>query len=77
MTTAFVGYELLLPQGVPMAVLGAFVAAFATFAPSFTFIVAMFPYVVRVRDNPQVRTALVGINATVVGAILGATVSLA
>ncbi|MFB9807962.1 chromate efflux transporter [Haladaptatus pallidirubidus] len=77
MTTAFVGYELLLPQGVPMAVLGAFVAALAAFAPSFVFIVAMFPYVAKVRDNPQVRIALVGINAAVVGAILGATVSLA
>ncbi|WP_435157287.1 chromate efflux transporter [Haladaptatus sp. DFWS20] len=77
MTTAFVGYELLLPQGVPVAVLGAFVAAFAAFAPSFIFIVAMFPYVARVRDNPQIRTSLIGINAAVVGAILGATVSLA
>ncbi|WP_266080079.1 chromate efflux transporter [Haladaptatus caseinilyticus] len=77
MTTAFVGYELFLSQGIPMAVFGAFVAAFAAFAPSFVFIVAMFPYVARVRDNPQIRTALVGINAAVVGAILGATVSLA
>ncbi len=58
-------------------VLGPFVAAFAAFAPSFIFIVAMFPHVARVRDNPQVRAALVGINAAVVGAILGATVSLA
>ncbi|WP_458209539.1 chromate efflux transporter [Haladaptatus sp. NG-SE-30] len=77
MTTAFVGYELLLPRGVSWAVLGGFVAAFAAFAPSFVFIVAMFPYVAKVRDNPAVRTALVGINAAVVGAILGATVSLA
>lgn len=77
MTTAFVGYELLLPRGVPTAVLGAFVATVGAFAPSFLFIVAMFPYVAKVRRNPRVKAALVGVNAAVVGAILGATVLLA
>lgn len=46
------------------------------FAPSFLFVTAMFPYVARVRDDPVVESALVGINAAVVGAIVGATVSL-
>jgi chromate transporter len=56
---------------------GAFVAMVGAFAPSFLFITLAFPYVARVRDNDVVRVALVGINAAVVGAIVGATVALA
>ncbi|WP_396613264.1 chromate efflux transporter [Haloferax sp. S1W] len=77
MTTAFVGYALMLPEGVPTAVLGAFVAMLGAFAPSFLFVTILFPYFARIRDNDVVRSALVGVNAAVVGAILGATVSLA
>ncbi|ESS05474.1 MAG: chromate transporter, chromate ion transporter (CHR) family [uncultured archaeon A07HB70] len=79
MTTAFVGYKLMLDTygTLPWAVLGAFVAMFGAFAPSFLFITGAFPYVARVRDNEIVRAALFGINAAVVGAILGATVTLA
>ncbi|WP_101296309.1 chromate efflux transporter [Halegenticoccus soli] len=79
MTTAFIGYELMLDTygSVPLAVLGAFVAAVGAFGPSFVFIVAFFPYFARVRENEIVQTALSGVNAAVVVAILGATATLA
>lgn len=79
MTTAFVGYKLMLDTygTVPWAVLGAFVAMVGAFAPSFLFITGAFPYVARVRDNEVVQAALFGVNAAVVGAIVGATVTLA
>lgn len=79
MTTAFVGYKLMLDTygTVPWAVLGAFVAMVGAFAPSFLFITGAFPYVARIRDNEVVQAALYGVNAAVVGAIVGATVTLA
>jgi chromate transporter len=77
MTTAFVGYELMLDRGVAYAVLGAFVAALGAFLPSFVFVVIGFPYVARVRENDVIQIALAGVNAAVVGAIAGATVGLA
>jgi chromate transporter len=77
MTTAFVGYELMLERGVAYAVLGAFVAALGAFLPSFVFVVIGFPYVARVRENDVIQIALAGVNAAVVGAIAGATVGLA
>ncbi|MFC6835734.1 chromate efflux transporter [Halomarina ordinaria] len=79
MTTAFIGYELMLDTygSTPLAVAGALVAAVGAFGPSFVFIMGFFPYFARVRENAVVRTALVGVNAAVVGAILGATVTLA
>lgn len=79
MTTAFIGYELMFETygSVPIAILGAFVAAVGAFGPSFVFIMGFFPYFARVRENEVVRIALVGVNAAVVGAILGATLTLA
>ncbi|WP_281195387.1 chromate transporter [Halorubrum sp. F4] len=80
MTTAFVGYKLLLDVSggfVGIAVLGALVATIGAFGPSFVFIMGFFPYFARVRENDVVQTALKGVNAAVVGAILGATVTLA
>lgn len=79
MTTAFVGYKLMLDTYglVSIAVLGAFVAMVGAFGPSFAFIVGFFPYFARVRENDVVQSALVGVNAAVVVAILGATVTLA
>ncbi len=80
MTTAFVGYKLMLDVSggiVAVAVLGALVATIGAFGPSFAFIIAFFPYFAKVRENELVRTALVGVNAAVIGAILGATVLLA
>ncbi|WP_255193909.1 chromate efflux transporter [Natronobeatus ordinarius] len=80
MTTAFVGYALMLEVSggiLWIAVLGAFVATVGAFGPSFVFIVAFFPFFAQVRENELVQSALVGVNAAVVGAILGATVVLA
>jgi len=80
MTTAFVGYKLLLDVSgglVWVAVLGALVATIGAFGPSFVFIMGFFPYLARVRENDIIQTALTGVNAAVVGAILGATVTLA
>lgn len=80
MTTAFVGYKVLLDASgglVVVAILGALVATIGAFGPSFVFIMGFFPYFARVRENDVVQTALVGVNAAVVGAILGATVTLA
>lgn len=79
MTTAFVGYKLMLDTygTVGWAVVGAFVAAFGAFAPSFLFVTLAFPFVARVRENRVVRAALWGVNAAVVGAIVGATAVLA
>ncbi|MFC4541262.1 chromate efflux transporter [Halosolutus amylolyticus] len=79
MTTAFVGYKLMLDTYglVSIAILGAFVAMVGAFGPSFAFIMGFFPYFARVRENDVVQSALIGVNAAVVGAILGATVTLA
>ncbi len=80
MTTAFVGYKLMLDVSgglLWVAVVGALVAAIGAFGPSFAFIMGFFPYFARVREKDVVRTALTGVNAAVVGAILGATVTLA
>ena len=80
MTTAFVGYKLMLDVSggvVAIAVLGALVATIGAFGPSFLFIIAFFPYFARVRDSEIVQTALTAVNAAVIGAILGATVILA
>ncbi|MFC7154867.1 chromate efflux transporter [Halomarina halobia] len=80
MTTAFVGYKLMLDVSggvLWIAVLGALVAMIGAFGPSFVFIIGFFPYFAKVRENDVVQTALTGVNAAVVGAILGATVTLA
>lgn len=80
MTTAFVGYALMLEVSggaLWIAVLGALVATIGAFGPSFVFIMGFFPYFAKVRENDIVQSALVGVNAAVVGAILGATATLA
>jgi chromate transporter len=80
MTTAFVGYKLLLDISggiVWMAIIGALVATIGAFGPSFVFITSLLPYFARIRENNIIQTVLTGVNAAVVGAILGATVTLA
>ena len=80
MTTAFVGYKLMLDVSgglIGVAIIGAFVAAIGAFGPSFAFIIGLFPYFAKVRENELVQTALTAVNAAVIGAILGATVILA
>jgi len=77
MTTAFVGYKLLLDASggiIWIAVVGALVATVGAFGPSFVFILGFFPYFARIRDNEIVQTALMGVNAAVVGAILAPTI---
>ncbi|SEH13091.1 chromate transporter [Natronorubrum sediminis] len=80
MTTAFVGYKLMLDVSggiVAIAVIGALVATIGAFGPSFAFIIGFFPYFAKIRENEIVQTALIAVNAAVIGAILGATVILA
>ncbi|ELY50159.1 chromate efflux transporter [Natronolimnohabitans innermongolicus] len=80
MTTAFVGYKLMLDISggiIAIAVLGALVATIGAFSPSFAFIIGFFPYFAKIRENEVVQSALIAVNAAVIGAILGATVLLA
>ncbi len=80
MTTAFVGYKLMLDVSggiIAIAILGALVATIGAFGPSFAFIIGFFPYFAKIRENEIVQTALVAVNAAVIGAILGATILLA
>jgi chromate transporter len=58
-----------------MATLTALAAAYATFLPSFIFILAGAPHVGRLGDMPRVAGALAGVTAAVVGVIgsLGVT----
>ncbi|HLM69281.1 MAG TPA: chromate efflux transporter [Longimicrobium sp.] len=61
------------PGGLPpllAGVLGATIAAWVTFAPSFLWIFAGAPYVERLRGNRALAAALSGITAAVVGVIL-------
>ena len=55
-------------------VLGAGVAAWATFVPSFIFIFLGAPYVERLRDNAALSSALSAITGAVVGVILNLSV---
>ena len=56
------------PQGTA-ATLAALLAAYATFLPSFVFILAGAPYVARLGGMPRVAGALAGVTAAVVGVI--------
>ncbi|EPE99336.1 chromate efflux transporter [Rhizobium grahamii] len=51
-------------------VLGAFLAAWATFVPSFIWIFAGAPYIEKLRNNEKLSAALSAITAAVVGVIL-------
>lgn len=57
-----------------MAILGALVTLWATFAPCFLWVFAGAPYVDRLHDMPRPKAALSGITAAVVGVILNLTV---
>jgi chromate transporter len=52
------------------AVLAALLTTYVTFLPSFLFIFLGAPYVERLRGSPNLRAALSGITAAVVGVIL-------
>ena len=66
--TTFAGY-------IAGGVLGAIVATFFVFLPSFVFVLAGAQYVEKVRDNKTIQAFLAGVSAAVVGVI--AVVSLA
>ncbi len=51
------------------ALLGAAVTVWATFLPSFLFVLPMAPWIERLRDRPALNAALTGITAAVVGVI--------
>ena len=52
--------------------LGASVALFSIFLPSFLLIFAVFPFWLDIRNNRLARAALMGLNASVVGVLLAA-----
>jgi chromate transporter len=68
-TSAFIGYKV-------YGVLGAFIAAFAIFLPSFIFILMAAPYLRKVKNIPWVKACLKGVNAAVIGTILAAILNL-
>lgn len=78
LVTEFVGYLAAYRQGGSppflMGMLGAFVALWATFVPSFLFIFAGAPYVEWLKSAPRLKSALNAITAAVVGVILNLTV---
>jgi chromate transporter len=69
-TAAFVGYKV-------AGALGALVSAIAIFTPSFIFIMAAAPLLLRIRQNPGIRSFLKGVTPAVLGAIAAAAIPLA
>ncbi|PZV10123.1 MAG: chromate transporter [Leptolyngbya sp.] len=69
-TAAFVGYKV-------AGALGALVATIAIFTPSFLFIMFASPFLVRLRQNPWVKSFLKGVMPAVLGAIAAAAIPLA
>ncbi|MEM9817181.1 MAG: chromate efflux transporter [Cyanobacteria bacterium P01_D01_bin.6] len=70
LTAAFIGFKV-------AGVLGAFVAAFGIFFPSFLFIMLGAPLLLRMRQNLWVRAFLKAVRPAVLGAIAAATLPLA
>lgn len=68
-TSAFIGYKV-------HGLLGAFIAAIAIFLPSFVFILIAAPYLKKATNALWVKAFLKGINASVIGTILAATLAL-
>jgi chromate transporter len=60
--TAFVGY-------VASGVIGAVLATFFVFLPSFVFVIVGVHYVEKVRENRMIQAFLAGVSAAVVGVI--------
>jgi chromate transporter len=74
LVTEFVGFLAGYRQGgepaLAFGLLGAAIALWATFVPSFLFIFTGAPYVERLTSNPKLAGALRGVTAAVVGVIL-------
>jgi chromate transporter len=68
--SVFVGYQ-------AGGLVGSVVAALGVFVPAFAVVLAAAPAMMRVRGSPSMQRFLQGVNAGVVGAIVGATVPLA
>src|SRR5881296_2513813 len=60
--TTFVGY-------IASGIVGAIVATFFVFLPSFIFVIAGVHYVEKVRENRTIQAFLTGVSAAVVGVI--------
>ncbi|MDB9323615.1 chromate efflux transporter [Nodularia spumigena CS-591/04] len=69
-TAAFVGYKV-------AGALGALTAAIAIFTPSFLLIMGAAPLLIRIRQNPWIRSFLKGVTPAVLGAIAAAAIPLA
>ncbi|WP_414550170.1 chromate efflux transporter [Anabaena sp. CCY 0017] len=69
-TAAFVGYKV-------AGAMGALTSAIAIFIPSFLFIMGAAPLLVRIRQNPWIRSFLKGVTPAVLGAIASAAIPLA
>jgi chromate transporter len=69
-TAAFVGYKV-------AGALGALVATIAIFTPSFAFIMFASPFLLRLRQNPWVKSFLKGVIPAALGAIAAAAIPLA
>ncbi|MBW4449789.1 MAG: chromate efflux transporter [Spirirestis rafaelensis WJT71-NPBG6] len=67
---AFVGYKV-------AGVLGALISGIAIFTPSFLFIMGAAPLLLRIRQNPWIRSFLKGVTPAVLGAIAAAAIPLA
>jgi len=70
LTAAFVGFKV-------AGILGALVASVGIFTPSFLFIMAGAPLLLRLRQNPWVKAFLSGVRPAVLGAIAAAAIPLA
>ncbi len=70
LTAAFVGFKV-------AGILGAIVASVGIFTPSFLFIMAGAPLLLRLRQNPWVKAFLAGVRPAVLGAIAIAAIPLA
>jgi chromate transporter len=70
LTAAFVGYKV-------AGFLGALVAAIAIFTPSFAFIMLAAPLLKKIRQNPWVKSFLMGVTPAVLGAIAAAAIPIA
>lgn len=68
-TAAFIGYKI-------ANVIGAFIATLAIFLPSFIFILGSAPYLKKIKNIPWIKGLLKGVNASVIGSILAALLSL-
>lgn len=69
LTAAFIGYKV-------AGFWGSLVATVAIFLPSFLFIMAATPLLLKIRQNPWIRAALKGITPAALGAISAAAVRL-